>query len=96
MNETEKACIEWSKKVGVVCEPDDPNAIHFWRAQFIKLLQEANDLLTEVLKDNLDKVELEAGDCLFVLNNLKYIAGDKLELNRNSRLQTKKKPWNQR
>jgi len=75
MNATEKACIEWSKKVGVVCEPEDPNAIHFWRAQCLKFDEELEELNIELKKGGKDGILNELGDCIFVINNLLYIAG---------------------
>jgi len=69
MTEIEKKCIEWGKSRGLF----DGEPIQAWRAQFIKLLQEMNELETAVKKDILEEVEAEFGDCLFVLNNLYYL-----------------------
>ena len=66
----EELCIEWSKKQGEF----DGEKINAWRAQFIKLLLCVHDLEDAFIAGDLDDLMLEAGDCLFVLNNLKYLA----------------------
>jgi len=80
MKTIEERCIDWGNERGLF----DGDKINAWRAQFIKLLQEIHELEDAFISGDLEEVMSEAGDCLFVLNNLKYLAQDRSFNNSNS------------
>ena len=79
MKTIEERCIDWGKERGLF----DGDRINAWRAQFIKLLQEVHELEDAFISGDLEEVMSEAGDCLFVLNNLKHISESHLKYSDN-------------
>jgi len=79
MKTIEERCIDWGKERGLF----DGDKINAWRAQFIKLLQEVHELEDAFISGDLEEVMSEAGDCLFVLNNLRHISEAHLKYSDN-------------